>query len=389
MLRCGSSCSPAAAARVRSRPRWSGCRGSMLTLAINGYDDGASTGEVRRFLGDALGPSDFRKNASRLATALASCAPALVRLLDRRLPAGRHGRDGRGADGRPVRRRPVDADVATIDADRADRASPSACRRFSTSTCARGRAFRFDDCARRQPGVRGRLPACRASFQRCGGRLRRARRRRPGVIENVTDGSNAFLVAIDRDGRVLGQRGRHRRRDTAERDRGHLPAWPARSTPRNAPRSRRAGRDGTRPHGSRPCSVRSAAEPAARGADCGGGSARFTRRARSTRACFPSYLTPGLTQAIAANVRAIKLLITNIQADAEIAGSSAVDIVGRAVHYLKEKGRHADADARAHHTFPDERARTVRHPRCRTCRSAVSTRCRIRGSCGSDSTRRA
>ena len=26
----------------------------QLTLAINGYDDGASTGEVRRFLGDAL-----------------------------------------------------------------------------------------------------------------------------------------------------------------------------------------------------------------------------------------------------------------------------------------------------------------------------------------------
>src|SRR5687767_7527501 len=41
--------------------------GVSLTVAINGYDDGASTGEVRRLLGDALGPSDFRKNASRLA----------------------------------------------------------------------------------------------------------------------------------------------------------------------------------------------------------------------------------------------------------------------------------------------------------------------------------
>jgi hypothetical protein len=54
---------------------------------------------------------------------------------------------------------------------------------------------------------------------------------------------------------------------------------------------------------------------------------------------FPSYLTAGLTPAIAANLRAMKVLITNIQADAEIAGSSAVDIIGRAVHYLKEKGR--------------------------------------------------
>ena len=29
----------------------------QLTLAINGYDDGASTGEVRRLLSDALGIS--------------------------------------------------------------------------------------------------------------------------------------------------------------------------------------------------------------------------------------------------------------------------------------------------------------------------------------------
>ena len=50
---------------------------------------------------------------------------------------------------------------------------------------------------------------------------------------------------------------------------------------------------------------------------------------------FPSYLTPGLA-AIAANLSAIKL-ITNIQSDAEITGSNAVDIIDRAVFYLKEK----------------------------------------------------
>src|SRR5437870_7766303 len=59
-----------------------------LTLAINGYDDGASTGEVRRFLGASLGPSDFRKNASRLALELATCPPSLVEMLDARLPDG-------------------------------------------------------------------------------------------------------------------------------------------------------------------------------------------------------------------------------------------------------------------------------------------------------------
>ena len=57
-----------------------------LTIVINGYDDGASTGEVRRFLGDSLGPSDFRKNASNLAATLRSCATELVELLDLRMP---------------------------------------------------------------------------------------------------------------------------------------------------------------------------------------------------------------------------------------------------------------------------------------------------------------
>src|SRR5262245_24402694 len=59
-----------------------------LTVAINGYDDGASTGEVRQFLGDSLGPSDFRKNASRLARELRTCTSALIDLLDLRFPLG-------------------------------------------------------------------------------------------------------------------------------------------------------------------------------------------------------------------------------------------------------------------------------------------------------------
>jgi hypothetical protein len=50
-------------------------------------------------------------------------------------------------------------------------------------------------------------------------------------------------------------------------------------------------------------------------------------------------LTPGLSDAIAANLEAIKLLVTNIQPDAEIAGQSAVDLVDRAVFYLQEKAR--------------------------------------------------
>lgn len=39
-----------------------------LTMLINAYDDGLSTGLVRRIIGDMLGPSDLRKNIARFAS---------------------------------------------------------------------------------------------------------------------------------------------------------------------------------------------------------------------------------------------------------------------------------------------------------------------------------
>lgn len=41
-----------------------------LTILINAYDDGHSTGRLRRFLPGMLGPSDVRKNINRIMPAL-------------------------------------------------------------------------------------------------------------------------------------------------------------------------------------------------------------------------------------------------------------------------------------------------------------------------------
>lgn len=57
-----------------------------LTLIINGFDDGLSTGALRRFIPGMLGPSDFRKNIANAILDKSPSAQALKRILEYRFP---------------------------------------------------------------------------------------------------------------------------------------------------------------------------------------------------------------------------------------------------------------------------------------------------------------
>src|SRR5882762_9304309 len=59
-----------------------------LTILINAYDDGHSTGRLRRFIPGMLGPSDVRKNINRLMPARERSQQGLKAISDHRLPAG-------------------------------------------------------------------------------------------------------------------------------------------------------------------------------------------------------------------------------------------------------------------------------------------------------------
>lgn len=58
----------------------------QLTLIVNAYDDGLSTGALRDFISEMLGPSDFRKNLSYLLDPYSEGQYALKNLLEFRLP---------------------------------------------------------------------------------------------------------------------------------------------------------------------------------------------------------------------------------------------------------------------------------------------------------------
>jgi len=309
-----------------------------LTIAINGYDDGASTGEVRRFLHDSLGPSDFRKNASRLATELHSCVPALIELLDRRLPEGAAEQDARRVFAAVAGDAGADApDIRAL----ADRIAPEtreriaqALYRFADLLHGAG-SFNFSDCSLGNLVFAGLYLQCDRVFNRAIDAYSSLVGLPEGLIENVTDGSNAWLVGLDADGRLLATEEEmvsssrpHRVRDIFlidapldDEDRVAIEQSPDAAL--------------------RIFDVRAARPPLNRRLAEKLTTADLIIYAPGTQhsSLFPSYLTPGLSASIAANLTAIKLLITNIQSDAEITGSNAVDIIDRAVFYLKEKGR--------------------------------------------------
>src|SRR5947209_9491000 len=65
-----------------------------LTILINCYDDGHSTGRLRKFIPGMLGPSDVRKNVNRLMPRTEQRHTALRFLSDYRLPRTLSFKDG-------------------------------------------------------------------------------------------------------------------------------------------------------------------------------------------------------------------------------------------------------------------------------------------------------
>ena len=308
--------------------------GVHLTIAINGYDDGASTGEVRRFLGDSLGPSDFRKNASRLAGHLQTCSQGLIHLLDRRLPADADASTLRSLIDALSGTTARDADVSALPADVARRVADCLVR-FQQELSA-GRHFDFADCAVGNLVFAGAYLLAERSFNTAVDEYASLVGLPAGLIENVTDGTNACLVALDVDGGVLAREAdivdatrRNRIRD--------IYLLPAALSGEEASTLASLGGD----RAARALDARAVHPPLNPRLASALAAADVIVYAPGTQhsSLFPSYLTEGLGDAIARNLGAIKLLITNIQADAEIAGASAVDIIDRAVHFLKDKSR--------------------------------------------------
>ncbi len=313
-----------------------------LTLAVNGYDDGASTGEVRRFLGDSLGPSDFRKNASRMARELKTCQPELIDLLDVRLPVECTADEGlmtlrllsgQEAVATTVWQNELCATLDKID-EAARRMLGERLQRFEQELVTGTRSFSFSDCALGNIAFAGCFLAVGRDFNAAIADYCALFGLPEGLIENVTDGQNACLVALNLENQLLATEAeivsanrRNHIKDIYLFDRTLTPEEERWVASANSEEVAEFIRQRTRVPAINARLLDRIAE------------ADLIIYSPGTQhsSLFPSYLTPGLGEAIARNLTAIKLLITNLQEDAEIPDSSAVDIIERAVYYLKDR----------------------------------------------------
>ncbi len=283
-----------------------------LTVCINGYDDGASTGEVRRFLGDALGPSDFRKNASRLARLRRTCPAALIDVLDLRLPDGSSVTDLQALADRLMSGEPGAEIPPSLGQEVAARL-----RGFTEAFARANRPLNFSDASVGNFVFAGGFLACDRRFNAAVDDYCRLVGLPPGLIENVTDGVNGFLVALDDDGALLGSEEEivDARRHNRIRE-IFLTAQPFSPSEHQAFMAI--------PVEQRRAALQARALDPNMNARLGAAlqKADLIIYAPGTQhsSLFPSYLTQGLGEAIAGNLDAVKLLVTNIQTDAEITG---------------------------------------------------------------------
>jgi 2-phospho-L-lactate transferase/gluconeogenesis factor (CofD/UPF0052 family) len=311
--------------------------GIALDLVINGYDNGLSTGALRRYLPGMLGPSDFRKNLLLHLDDRDPEQAALMSVLEHRLPAGTTRTDldalMEAFAPLPQRARTAIARDLAVFLGRMDRDSHDP-HGFDLSDCALGNLVFAGAYLRLGGDFNAAVQSVTRTFDS------------PARLLNVTNGENAFLVALKQDGRLLADEadivapqdaaaitGLYLLREpvSAER-RVELEGLPAERL-RRALAAQRAT-----------VSLNPDARDALLRADLivyGPGTPHSS--------LLPSYLTPGIADAIGASRAVAKVFVVNIHDDHDVQGLNAPGLVDRTLSYLGD---------------PSNQRRTITHVLC-------------------------
>ena len=307
-----------------------------LTILINAYDDGHSTGRLRRFIPGMLGPSDVRKNINRLMPQSDQRHRALRFLSDYRLPVGMEY--ARGMD---FVRRIANAEWGSLAGELA--------AQFEQLSVKQARTFagffqRFSDFAGKQEPLGDRFDftdcalgnilfaGCYLEEQRDFNRTVDAFARFYEIesrLLNITQGENLFLIARKQDGGVLWSEAEIVSAQNPSKidDIFLIEEQIYRS------RTPSSELEDLLARGARIPSINPEARQALESADVivyGPGTQHSS--------LFPSYITRGVAEAIISNQTADKILISNIRRDFDMQEEDAGDLARKFLNALSRKG---------------------------------------------------
>jgi len=314
-----------------------------LKILINAYDDGHSTGRLRRFIPGMLGPSDVRKNINRLMPVAERCQQALRSISDYRLPVGISRNDALDfiEDCRSLRTSRMtgklvrDFDLLTMAHSRKLGSLLASFVDFFHSEERSGRTFDFTDCAIGNLLFAGCYLQEGRDFNGTVRAFCQFHEVSPDVLLNITQGENLFLVAVKENGAVvLSEAAIVAAQDSARISELFL-------LDEDTYRNRVEG--ASEP----PEGWRSLFHATQRIPGLNPDAAKTLQEAdvivygpgTQHSSLFPSYMTEGVAEAIAANSRADKVFVSNIHRDFDIQEDDANDLARKLLHTLSRGGQ--------------------------------------------------
>ena len=314
-----------------------------LTILINAYDDGHSTGRLRRFIPGMLGPSDVRKNINRLMPVTERCQQALRAISDYRLPVGTSCNDALGFIEDCIRRQSSRMpgrishyfEWLTIAQSRMLGSLLASFVDFFHSEGRSGRTFDFTDCAVGNLLFAGCYLQEGRDFNRTVRTFSQFYEVPPGVLLNITQGENLFLVAEKENGAFLLSEAAIVVAQNSARisELFLLDEETYRGSVENATEPPE-GWHSLFHRKQRITSLNPDAVKALRDADIivyGPGTQHSS--------LFPSYMTEGVAEAIATNKRADKVFVSNIHRDFDIQEDDANDLARKLLHTMSRGGQ--------------------------------------------------
>lgn len=301
-----------------------------LTVLINAYDDGHSTGRLRRFIPGMLGPSDVRKNLGRLMPLKERSQQALRQISDYRLPVGITSDDAVLLIYRILRGEYAGLPPALEEVF--ERLTVGQVRQlclflwsfiiYFEEQQARERDFNFTDCALGNLLFAGCYLQNARDFNRAIDAFSKFHEVPAGVLLNITQGENLFLVAEKENGSLLWSEAEI----AAAQDCSKISNLYLLDEDSNGWRERFREMHRTP-------SINPAAAKTLSNADLiiyGPGTQHSS--------LFPSYMTAGVAEAIAANQKADKIFIGNIHRDTDIQTDDADDLARKLLAAFTRRG---------------------------------------------------